>query len=257
MSLYDDLNHRDRQDPRHGYEPYADGVTRPPDGAPLREGAALPDAAAPALVIRRAPHAPRAPRAAVLFLHGGRADSRMRARPWQLAALRMRPFVRSVAAALPDDDVLLAEVRYRFRGWNGAAADPLRDTRHALRALRHRAGDVPVILVGHSMGGRAALGAADAPQVTGVVALAPWCPDGEPAGHLGDTDVVVLHGDRDRITDPDASAAFVDRARSAGAHAVHVRVEGGDHAMLRRAPHWHRTATTTVLDLLSGEGRAG
>ncbi|NEB82026.1 alpha/beta hydrolase, partial [Streptomyces sp. SID14478] len=35
---------------------------------------------------------PPGPRAAVLFLHGGRADSRAPARPWHLAALRMRPF---------------------------------------------------------------------------------------------------------------------------------------------------------------------
>ncbi|MGR4852480.1 alpha/beta fold hydrolase [Streptomyces sp. LARHCF252] len=61
----------------------------------------------------------------------------------------------------------------RSRGGSGHA----RDARRALGELARRAGDVPVVLVGHSMGGRAALRAADAPQVRAVPALAPWCPD--------------------------------------------------------------------------------
>ncbi|MEV5976722.1 alpha/beta fold hydrolase [Streptomyces sp. NPDC052114] len=201
-----------------------------------------------ALTPRRTPPGARA---AVLFLHGGRADSRSPSRPWHLAALRMRPFVRAVAAALgPDDPVALAEVRYRVRGWNGPDADALCDARRALHDLATLVGDVPVVLVGHSMGGRAALGAARAPQVTGVLALAPWCPDHEPVEHLRGKDVVVLHGDRDRVTDPRASEAFVRRALAAGARAEASLVPGGDHAMLRDSARWHRTAASTVMGLL-------
>ncbi|MCQ4205629.1 alpha/beta hydrolase [Streptomyces longispororuber] len=200
-----------------------------------------------ALILRRTP--PEA-RAAVLFLHGGRADGRSPSRPWHLAALRMKPFVRAVAAALPDDDVLLATVRYRVRGWNGDAADALHDARRALDGLAWIAGDVPVVLVGHSMGGRAALRAAAAPQVRAVLALAPWCPEGEPVAHLAGKDVVVLHGDDDRVTDAQASVAFVRRARDAGAQADVSLVPGGDHAMLRDSARWHRTAASTVAGLL-------
>ncbi|MGW1721940.1 alpha/beta hydrolase [Streptomyces sp. NPDC002306] len=205
------------------------------------------DAPGPALVTRRVPPAPRA---AVLFLHGGTADSREPSRPWHLAALRMRPFVRAVAATAPDA-VLLGEVRYRLRGWNGRDADPLQDARRALTELTDRFGDVPTVLVGHSMGGRAALRAAAAPQVRGVVTLAPWCPDGEPVAHLRDKDVVVLHGDRDRVTDPHASVSYVQRARAAGARARADLVAGGDHAMLRRSGYWHRTVGSTVTALLA------
>lgn len=201
-----------------------------------------------ALVPRRTPAAPRA---AVLFLHGGREAGQSPSRPWHLAALRMRPFVRAVATALPDDGVLLAEVRYRVRGWNGDAADAAHDARSALGELARLAGDVPVILVGHSMGGRAALLVADTPQVTGVLALAPWCPDGEPVGHLRGRDVVVLHGDRDRVTDPRASVAFVRRAQAAGARAYVSLVPGGDHAMLHHASRWHRSTASIVTGLLS------
>ncbi|MGI5427299.1 alpha/beta fold hydrolase [Streptomyces sp. CA-179760] len=212
-----------------------------------REGTPGAPGAPAALVPRRVPGAPRA---AVLFLHGGRSEGLAPSRPWHLAALRMRPFVRAVAAALPDDGIFLGEVRYRVRGWNGEDGDALRDVRRALDELARRAGDVPVVLVGHSMGGRAALRAAGAPQVRAVLALAPWCPDGDPVSQLRDKDVVVIHGDRDRVTDPSASVAFVDRARAAGARADVRLVPGGDHAMLRGDTNWHRLAASTAVGML-------
>ncbi|MFE2353911.1 alpha/beta hydrolase [Streptomyces parvulus] len=207
-----------------------------------------------ALLVRRRP---RRAGAAVLVLHGGRAESRRTARAWHLAALRMRPFLRTLDAATDRDDVLLGQVRYRSRGWNGAAEDPLRDTRRALAELHALVGDVPVVLLGHSMGGRAALRAAEAAQVRGVVALAPWVPPGEPVAHLRDRRIFVMHGSRDRVTDPAESAAYVSRARTAGARADLLVVPGGDHAMLRRHAHWHRRAATAVGDLLSPAGTAG
>ncbi|MZD03543.1 alpha/beta fold hydrolase [Streptomyces sp. SID5785] len=195
-------------------------------------------------------HVPSGARAAVLFLHGGRADSRAVSRPWHLAALRMRPFVRATSAELGDAPVALAEVRYRVRGWNGADADAFHDAERAVAALERLVGDVPVVLVGHSMGGRAALRAAAAPQVRGVVALAPWCPPAEPVAHLRGKHLLVLHGDRDRVTDPGASVAFAERARAAGATADVRIVPGGDHAMLRDGASWHRAAARGVVTLL-------
>ncbi|MFG2476098.1 alpha/beta hydrolase [Streptomyces fagopyri] len=195
--------------------------------------------------------------AAVLVLHGGRADSLAPARPWHVAALRMRPVTRAVAAAVPDGGVFLARVRYRHRGWNGSRADPVQDARQALAELTRLVGEVPVVLVGHSMGGRTALRVADAPQVRGVVALAPWCPEGEPVAQLRDRKVIVLHGDRDRVTDPQASVSFVRRARDAGSHAGVLLVKAGDHAMLRRFGTWHRATGAAVAELLTSGGPAG
>jgi pimeloyl-ACP methyl ester carboxylesterase len=216
---------------------------------PAGYGPAEPPSAGPAdaLLARRVP---RAARAAVLFLHGGKADSRAPSRPWHLAAVRMGSITQAVAAAVPDD-VFLGAVRYRLRGWNHEDADPLRDARQALAELARLAGEVPVVLVGHSMGGRAALRAAAVPQVRAVVALAPWLPAGEPVAHLRNKDVVVLHGCHDRVTDPRASAAFVRRAGAAGARARFVPVTGGDHGMLRRSGTWHRTTGSTVAELLA------
>lgn len=194
---------------------------------------------------------PSRTRTAVLVLHGGRAESRRTARPWQLAALRMRPFLSTLSADTDRDDALLAQVRYRRRGWNGVDAEPLHDTLRALAELHDLVGDVPVVLLGHSMGGRAALRAAGAEHVRGVVALAPWCPPGEPVAGLRDRRVLVLHGGRDRVTDPGESAAYVLRARAAGARAGMLLVDDGDHAMLRHHARWHRTASSAVAHLIA------
>ncbi|MEV0737937.1 alpha/beta family hydrolase [Streptomyces sp. NPDC050549] len=199
-------------------------------------------------------HCPARPRAAVLVLHGGQEASSRPARPWQLAALRMGPFVRAMSGALPDGDVLLARTRYRVRGWNGERADPVRDTHRALDELAELAGPVPTLLLGHSMGGRAALRAAGHPQVCGVVALAPWWPPGEPVEQTAGRYVVCLHGDRDHVTSPADSADCVHRARATATRAGMALVGGGDHAMLRRHRLWHDTAAALVAHLLDPAG---
>lgn len=194
------------------------------------------------------------PSAAVFLLHGGRETGigAPPPGPFNLPAVRMRPFARALARALPGD-VLVRTVRYGHRGWNGARADPLHDAVRALDELRRTAGQLPVVLVGHSMGGRAALQAAGHPLVRGVVGLAPWCPDGDPVGQLAGRDVVLVHSPLDRVTSAAGSAVLTARARAAGAHTCLVTVQGGDHPMLRRAPAWHRLTTALVTGLL---GRA-
>ncbi|MFB7447627.1 alpha/beta fold hydrolase [Streptomyces sp. NPDC056194] len=99
-------------------------------------------------------------RAAVLVLHGGRADDVRPLSRVNLPAWQMRPFASAIAGATAHDGVLVAHVRYRHRGWNGADAHPVTDTGRALAELRALARPVPVVLVGHSLGGRAALRAA-------------------------------------------------------------------------------------------------
>lgn len=205
------------------------------------------DQRAPLTVRRRPAH----PRAAVLVLHGGQETSERAARPWQLAALRMKPVVRAVTAELPYQDVLVAQVRYRLRGWNGDRADAARDTLRALDALAELTGPVPTVLLGHSMGGRAALRAAGHPLVTGVVALAPWWPRGEPVEQTAGRHVVALHGEDDHVTSPTETADCVRRAREAGATRAGLAfIADGDHGMLRRHGLWHHTTAALVAHLL-------
>jgi pimeloyl-ACP methyl ester carboxylesterase len=184
-----------------------------------------------------------APRAAVLVLPGGKAESVAPVEAGQLTVRRMQPFVRHLAAL--GDDLAVGQVRYRYRGWN-AAADPVADVELALADVAARYGPVPVVLVGHSMGGRAALRVAGHPTVTGVVALAPWLPGTEPVEQLAGRDLVVLHGTRDLTTSPRASARYVARAAPVARRVVCRQVPWSGHGMLLRAGTWHRLTAAFV-----------
>jgi predicted esterase len=188
----------------------------------------------------------------VLVLHGGQEHSLRAARPWQLAALRMRPVAAALRAALRERPSARVEfVRYRVRGWNAGRADAAKDAAEAVARAAAAPGRPRIVLVGHSMGGRAALAAAAHPRVVGVVALAPWTPPGEPSAHLAGRRVRVLHAPEDRVTDPAESREFVRRARATGADATWQAVPGSDHAMLARARTWHRLAAAAALDCLA------
>ncbi|SOD74053.1 alpha/beta hydrolase family protein [Jatrophihabitans sp. GAS493] len=203
-------------------------------------------------------HLPRhTPRAVVLVLHGGREQSFAPVRPWSLAPLRMRPFVGSLRRAGGAEGLVVASLRFAQRGWNGDANSPVPDARWALAQLRDQFGAVPFGLVGHSMGGRTALAAADEPQVRSVVALAPWIERIDRIKPLTDRDLLVLHGDRDRLTSPAASKTFVEAAAGLARLASYVEVSGDSHAMLKRAGVWHELSTgftvATLLGLELGE----
>jgi dienelactone hydrolase len=193
----------------------------------------------------------------VLVLHGGQADSTRPARSWSPAALRLVPFVRAITAALADTDTAVASVRYRYRGWNGPRADAAVDAARAVNEAAAWPGRPRIVLVGHSMGGRAALHAAGHPQVLGVVALAPWWPPGEPVDQLRGKHLRVFHAPRDRVTDPHASLDLVHRARAAGADAAWAAVPSSDHAMLRRARTWHAVTAGAVTELAVPPGTEG
>ncbi|SFF17247.1 Predicted esterase [Actinacidiphila alni] len=191
-----------------------------------------------------------APRAAVLVLHGGREHGLRPPTLLNAPGLRMRPFVRALARATEGHGVLLAEARYRHRGWNGDRADAARDAARALAELERRTDGAPVVLVGHSMGGRAALRVAGTAGVVGTVALAPWCPPGEPVAQLAKTRLVMLHATADRITSPAGSLRLAELARAEGAAVCRFELPGGDHAMLRQAALWHSFTTRAVCGLL-------
>jgi dienelactone hydrolase len=152
-----------------------------------------------------------------------------------------------VHRAAADQGIATGLVRYRVAGWNGEAADAFTDVRWAISRLRAQHGtDVPIVLVGHSMGGRAALRAGGEPSVTAVCALAPWTPPGEPVMQLRDQTVAILHGRSDRWVPARLSAEYAVRARRAGARVARFEIEGG-HTMLRRAQRWHAFARDVVL----------
>lgn len=191
-------------------------------------------------------------RALVLVLHGGRARSTAPVRTRQLTVVRMRPFISSLHAAGRDAGLAVARLRYVVRGWNGGAQAPVHDVRWALGRLAERFRDVPVALVGHSMGARAALYSAGDQAVRAVVGLAPWLEPDDPIAQLDDRDVLLAHGARDRTTSPKRSAAYASAAAAHAASMSYVAIRGDGHAMLHRARLWHDLTTGYVLAVLCG-----
>jgi predicted esterase len=212
--------------------------------APLTPDADRPDPRQPALEQRAAVGETRG---IALFCHGGTIASIEPPRDRALSLVRMRAFEHFVHTSAADQGIATALVRYRVAGWNGEAADAFQDVRWALDRLRHEHGhDVPIVLVGHSMGGRAALRAGGERSVTAVCALAPWTPPGEPVMHLRDQTVAILHGRGDRWVPARLSAEYAVRARRAGARVARFTIEGG-HSMVRRSARWHAFARDVVL----------
>lgn len=192
-------------------------------------------------------------RAVALFCHGGTVASMEPPRERALSLVRMRAVEQFVSAAGSSRGLATCLLRYRVAGWNGMAADAYADVRWSLDQIRAEHGsDVPIVLVGHSMGGRAALRAGGEAQVSAVCALAPWTPPGEPVAHLRDQTVAILHGRGDRWVPAAMSAGFAGRAEEAGASVARFTVVGG-HSMVRRAHLWH-TFTRDVV--LAGAGLA-
>jgi acetyl esterase/lipase len=184
--------------------------------------------------------------AVVLVLHGGRSRSTDRTSPRHLAYLRMRPFAATVHRDLADRGVAVWLLRYRVRGWNGDRRDPVHDAGWALDEIARRHPGVPVVLVGHSMGGRTALHVAGADHVVGVCALAPWIEPADPVRTVAGRVLVIAHGTRDRMTDPAASRRYASEASAAGAEVAYFAVPGERHAMLHRARDWNTLVRDSV-----------
>ncbi len=192
-----------------------------------------------------------APSAVVLVLHGGRSQSRDSGARKRLTYRRMVPFATMLARHGEGTAVFI--LRYRYRGWNAPAKDPLRDAQWALDELGVRYPGIPVVLLGHSMGGRAALAAAGARNVVAVCALAPWLDNSDPVAQLAGRTVLIAHGDRERWTDPRASFDYAVRAKERGVRICRFDVHGAGHYMISRAGEWQSLVRRFVLGELGIE----
>ncbi|MGH3629663.1 MAG: alpha/beta fold hydrolase [Sciscionella sp.] len=191
--------------------------------------------------------------AVVLVLPGGRSRSHGAGHRFRLAYRRMLPFARTLRGRGGPRGVEVAVLRYRYRGWNEPDLDPVADARWALAELHERRPGAPVVLLGHSMGGRVAFRVADDPAVVAVCALAPWTEPGEPVLALSGSTVLIAHGDREHMTDPRLSLEFARRATHCAAGVARFAVHGDGHAMLRRAADWTALVVGFVLGVLDVE----
>jgi dienelactone hydrolase len=187
---------------------------------------------------------PRHPEGVVLVLHGG-AGRRDRApvSPTQLSVIRMVPIARRIAAA-GRRRLAVYRLLNSSRGWDPAHT-PVEDVRWALSQVA----DLPTVLVGHSLGGRAALLAGGEPAVRGVVALNPWVYETD-AADLSGRRVLIVVGDRDRIADPTRSATVARTHRRTAEELDYVTVPGGKHAMLAHHSAFDRLASDFAVAAL-------
>ncbi|QIK68207.1 lysophospholipase [Nocardioides sp. HDW12B] len=206
----------------------------------------------PRLVATRTPDRPRG---AVVVLHGGgarRGDTAVS--PAQLSVLRMVPIAQRIARA-GRGDLAVLRLLNSTRGWD-TRHTPVDDARWALGEIAERYGDVPVALVGHSLGGRAALLAGDTDGVRSVVALNAWVTPDDRVDLTG-RQVLMVHGTDDRIASPARAERMArDVARTADVFG-YVRVEGGKHAMLSNGGAFTRAASDFVTATLLGHEVGG
>ncbi|MEO9096540.1 MAG: dienelactone hydrolase family protein [Microbacteriaceae bacterium] len=144
----------------------------------------------------------------------------------------------------------VARLRFTTLGWNGDGAEPLADGLWALDELSARFPQLPIGIVGHSMGGRVALRLANHPSVCTVIGLAPWIPPGEPLTTASDTSVMLMHGSRDKTTSAHASAQRVELLRARGMSAGFALVKRDGHGMLRRPRVWNDLSASLLCSSL-------
>lgn len=198
---------------------------------------------------------PEDPDAVVLVLHGGASRGpQMMVSPTQLSVIRMIPTARRVAR---EGRGRLAVYRLlnSYRGWDSTHT-PVQDTAWALAQTKQKYGVLPVGLIGHSLGGRAALKAGSLDGVRSVVALNPWLyPDDD--ADLTDRKVLFVHGSQDRVASPSRAAAVAARmSRSPGADVEFVTISGGKHAMLRHGRDFDQLAAEFTAATLLGDASA-
>lgn len=195
--------------------------------------------------------APAEPQAVVLLLHGGQQRNIEPVKNRHASWWRMAALARSLRRYAAKNDLTLSLLQYGQRGWNDPSdPSPVQDTRAAISELTDRWPGVPVVLIGHSMGGRTACRAADDPSVTGVVGLAPWLPEGEPNSSIAGRHLRIMHGTQDSWTSPALSREYVERSQDIASSATWTSLPGGGHFMFRHSAAWKRFVTDSVTDIV-------
>lgn len=204
--------------------------------------------------------------AVAVVLHGGAArESRPAVRPAQLSVLRMVPVATRLARA-GRGRLAVLRLLNSSRGWDSRRT-PVDDVRWALAEVGQRFPGVPVALVGHSLGGRAALLGAEESAVRVTVALNAYVyPTDLP--DLRGRRLLFVHGDRDRVASAAHAASVARHLGSAPesdpgsdpesdpattTQVGFISVRGATHAMLRRRLVFERSATDFVAATMLGD----
>ncbi|MFF9398517.1 alpha/beta hydrolase family protein [Streptomyces sp. NPDC014744] len=203
--------------------------------------------------------APTAVSGVVLLLPDGEPASHRR--PSLFSYAFQLPLARTLARAGRTDGLAVHVVHYRCRGWNTTDARLAADAEWAVDEVVRRYGDVPVCLVGHGMGGRAALRAGGHTAVNSVLAMAPWLPpnttdepnpEPEPVKHLLGRRVLLVHGTNDARTDPELSFHLAARAKKTNRDTCRFEVHSDGHSLRQHRAEVTALATNFIRGSLLG-----
>lgn len=189
------------------------------------------------------------PDLAVLVLPGGTDFSYRPFSPTQGSALRMYPFTASIQARF-GTRVRVKQAQYRVYGWNGGQASPMPYARAALDALAAENPDVPIAVIGHSMGGRIAAQLGDDERVTDILALAPWWQFADWRQIRDGVRVRAIHGEADTVTRARRTAKGIAELSARGLDADYLGIPGGGHPMLDHLAVWQGGALRFVGEAL-------
>ena len=186
----------------------------------------------------------------MLVLHGGDKREDPRVSPRQPSVLRMLPVAHAIRRAA-HGRLAIFRVLNSERGW-GSQLGRVADARWALRRAQERVGaELPASLVGHSLGGRAALMAAGWPTVRSAVALAPWVQETDEISGIEGRRLLFIHGTADRVASLERARRVAERL-AARTEVTFLEVEGGTHAMLRHRRSFDQRAAEFVAQTLIG-----
>ncbi|MDL9938897.1 alpha/beta hydrolase [Gordonia sp. ABSL1-1] len=200
--------------------------------------------------LTRTPSATPSPTLIVLIAPGGTDESYRPFSPWQGSAVRMYPFTWSIRWRF-GAAVAVHQLRYRVYGWNGGQASPMPYARAALEEMTRRHPDVPVVVIGHSMGGRVAAQLGADERIVGVLGLAPWWQHADWRHIHDDVRVRAVHGSADTVTYAHRTAKGIAELAARDMDADYLEVPGGGHPMLDHVGLWQTAALDFVGDTLT------
>jgi pimeloyl-ACP methyl ester carboxylesterase len=187
------------------------------------------------------------------MFHGGKPRSTKDVDSRSLSWRRSLVMQRAIADTAHEQGISVWLTRFGTAGWNAdspSGPTPIPDARWTLNEVRLQLGEVPIALLGHSMGARTAVAVADDPLVTGVVALAPWFPPDEPVSALAGKHLIAAQGRRDRITSYAHTEAFVRRAGQVAASSRMIDMGDLGHYLIKGSARWNDVAITHCFDVL-------